>query len=147
MSSKQPDAIKAFLAIATAALPAGTQIWLGKALPQYVADITLQVNGTLNGRQRPAEMSPGYRREEEFDIACKLTVCAGDEDYAQRMTDTFALFKDITVAVANNWTLNDTVRYAAPVEVNFTPDSTAAGMTMGILDFTVNCQVRITSLT
>lgn len=145
-STAQPDAIQAFLAIATAALPTTTQVWLGKALPKYVAPVTLQVNGTINGRQRPAELGPTYRREEEFDILCKLTTWAGDSDFAQRILDAFASFRLVMVAVANNPTMNDTVRYAAAVELNCTPDADAQGFSLAELDFTVNCQVRINTL-
>lgn len=147
MSSSIPGAIQAFMTVAGAALPAGSQVWFGKTLGTYVAPVTLQVNGTVNGRQEPAELGPSYRREEEYEFSCTLTCWAGDEDFMQRMLDTFTNFGLLTVALANNPTMNGTVRFVQVTTLNFTPDSTAPGASSGILAFNVNCQQRITSLT
>jgi hypothetical protein len=147
MSSAVPNTIDQFMAIVTAVLPSDAQVWFGKPLSKYIANTTLQITGVQNGRQEPAEMSPEYRREEEFDLVCQLTYWEGDLDFVGAKDQVYATFSLITVAVANNPTLNGAVRFAQPRQFDFTPDSTPDGFTIGVLNFTLNCQARIASLT
>ena len=153
MSSSIPNAIQAFMSIATAALPSDTQVFFGKTLPQYVAPVNLQVSGTINGRQSVATFSPDLTREEQYEFDCTLVTWAGDNDYLQRMLDAFANFKLLTVAIANNPQLATTdfpqgvVRFTQITQLGFTPEAAPDGASTGTLAFNVNCQQRIASLT
>lgn len=150
MSSSIPNAIQQFIAIATTALPNSpsipTQVWFGKPLPRYIAPVTLQITG-VTGQQDPAELGPTYRREEKYNLNCLLTTWAGDDNHLQGMLDAFGYFALITVAVANNPTLNSAVRFAQPRSLGYTPDADPSGKRVGTLAFTLACEARVTSLT
>lgn len=147
MASSVPNAVNQFLAIAAAALPTTAQVWFGKPLGVYPANITLQVYGVQDGMQEIITMGPDYSREETYDIQCLLTVWAGDQDFAGRMNDVYGYFQDITVALGAKPTLNSTVRFAQIHTFDYIPDADASGRTLGSLSFTVACQARISSLT
>ena len=147
MSSSIPAAIQAFMAVATAALPGDALVWFGKTLPEKVPAVTLQVTGTVNGRQRARSIGPAYLRDEEYEFACELVCWAGDSDFMQLMLNTFANFSLLTVAIGNNPTLNQAVRYTQITQLNFTPEAYGNGTSSGTLAFNVNCQKIIESLT
>lgn len=147
IGSSVPDALTALISIATAALPTGTQVWFGKPLPTYEAPITLQICGVRPGEQSVAVLGPDYTREEVYSIECLLTSFAGDPDYIDRAKEVFDQFHLLSIAVANNPTLNGAVRFAEMKTFEYVPDADSHGMTLGALTFTVECQARITSLT
>lgn len=147
MSSSVPAAVSAFLSIAQAALPVTSLVWFGKPLGVYTAPLTLQVYGVHDGMQEIMTMGPDYKREETYEIQCLLTSWAGDQDFTSRMTEVYSAFQLITVAIANNPTMNQTVRFAQVHTFDYIPDADASGRSLGSLDFTINCQQRISSLT
>lgn len=146
MSSSQPVATPYFVTLATTALGDQATVYFGKPLPMFSAPITLQVIGVV-GDQQPAELGPNYRREETFAIQCELTSFAGDEDFAARMQEAYDALALIEVAVGNDPTLGNTVRYAEIGSTVFTPDSNAPGKSIGQLAFDIRCSARINSLT
>ena len=146
MSSSIPGAVLQFIDIATAAMPADTTIWFGKPLPMYSAPLMLQITG-VEGNQEPAELGISYRREEVFSILCQLSSFQGDQLFQNRMTEVFSYWEMITVAVANNPTLNQTVRFAEPGNMVFDPIAANGGRSIGCLHFDIRCSARITSLT
>lgn len=147
MASSVPNTVTQFLAVMTAALPPTAMVWFGTPLGSYSAPLTLQVIGVHTGLQEVAVMGPDYQREETYQIACQLTSFAGDPDFAGRMTEVYAAFELITVAIGNNPTLNSAVRFAQIGEFEYVPGADSSGMTLGCLTFSVACQVRISSLT
>lgn len=147
MASSVPNAVNAFLSIVQAALPGNTQVWFGKPLSVYVAPITLQVTGVHTGEQVIATMGPEYKREETYEIQCMLTSFAGDLNFVGRMAEVFLNYGLVTLAVGNNPTLNQTVRFAEIHSFEYVPDADAKGMSLGALTFSVHCQARISSLT
>ena len=147
IGSSVPDALAGFMSIATAAFPEGVQVWFGKPLPRYEAPITLQILGVRPGEQEAITLGPDYTREERYSIECLLTSYAGDPDYIGRAQEVFTEFHLLTIAVANNPTLNGAVRFAEIKSFEYVPDADGAGKTLGALTFTVDCQARITSLT
>ncbi len=92
-------------------------------------------------------MGPDFQREETYEIECLLTCFAGDPDFWGRMDDVFSMFELVTVAVGNNPTLNQSVRFAEIKQFEYIPDADSNGMTLGSLSFSVACQARISSLT
>lgn len=147
MASSVPSAVNAFISIATTALPPSALVWFGKPLGAYTAPVTLQVTGVRNGEQQVATMGPEYKREETYEIECSLTSWAGDSDFTGRMNEVFLNYGLLTLAVGNNPTLNQTVRFAEIHSFEYTPGADAKGMTLGALDFSIHCQARISSLT
>jgi hypothetical protein len=147
MASSVPNAVNAFLSIAQTALPVNSLVWFGKPLGVYTAPVTLQVVGVHTGEQVVATIGPEYKREETYEIQCVLTSFAGDANFAGRMAEVFAAFGLLTLAIGNNPTLNQTVRFAEIHSFEYSPDADAKGMTLGELPFTVACQARISSLT
>lgn len=134
------------MVIAQSALPAAT-VWFGKPLAMYTTPLTLQVLAVHTGEQEVATLGPEYKREELYEIQCMLTSFAGDSDYLGRMDEVYASFGSVTIAVGNNPTLNQTVRFAEIKTFEYVPDADAKGMSLGSLSFTVACQARISSLT
>jgi|HubBroStandDraft_5_1064220.scaffolds.fasta_scaffold1224319_1 hypothetical protein len=147
MSSSVPAAITALLAISKAALGTNATVWFGKQLSQYQMPITLQITGVTDGSQVAKTLGPDYKRDETYDIVCVLTSFAGDLQYMTRMTEVFANFSLLTVAIGNNPTLNQSVRFSEIHSFTYVPGADAKGMTLGQLTFMVACQARITSLT
>jgi hypothetical protein len=147
MASSIPLAVHALINIATGAFPANYQVWFGKPLPVYTAPITLQILGVHPATQEIITMGPDYKREEVYEIECLLTSWAGDVDYLGRMDEVFATFDLLTTAIGNNPNLNQTVRFAEIATLDYVPDATAVGTSLGSLAFTIKCQQRISSLT
>lgn len=145
MASSIPGATSALISIATAALPTAF-VWFGKALPAYNAPITLQILN-VTGDQEWMEVGPAFRREETYSINCELTSWAGDQNYQQRMVEVMNAFQTLTLALYNNMTLNGTVRLSEVKTLSFTPDADPKGLSLGRLDFAVDCQQRISVLT
>lgn len=146
MASSIPGATQALISIATAALPSTAQIWFGKALPVYTAPLTLQIL-KMSADQEWAFLGPTYKREEIYAIHCELTSWAGDQDYISRLNEVMNAFQTLTLAIYNNPTLNNTVRLCEVKRLDYEPDADAKGMSLGRLDFTVDCQQRISTLT
>lgn len=146
MSSSVPTVIPAFIAIATAALPAGFQIVENTQMQPFVSPQTLMITGVRFTKDDPAEISPVYRHEEAYAILCSLVSSAGDPDQASRMTETFNLYKDLSIAVASQPTLNGTCRVAWCKQLGYKPTMTPNSMSLGQLDFQVNVTVRVDSL-
>ena len=146
MASSIPLAVPQLISIAQTALPAGTLVWFGKALGVFNTPITLQIL-RVTGEQIPAELGPNYRREETFSIECEIDSWAGDVDQPSRMSEVFnTAFYPLAVAIANNYTLNSTVRFAECTAFHYEPDNDASGRSLGRLSFEIVCSQRITSL-
>lgn len=151
-----PAATQALVSILTTAFAsqANVQVIFGPEPPLYVAPVTVLVS-EVTGNQKPAELGPDYRREESFNIVCSVTTFSGDQDYAQRMTDAFNIFTQITPLIGNNPTLDPTgpggttptVRWAQVGNFSGSPDMTAKGQSIYTLDFQVICVQRVRSLT
>src|SRR5262249_52705136 len=146
MSSVIPSAVPQFITIARGVMPQDAFIWFGRQMSVFSAPLTLQVI-SVTGDQEPADLGPEYRREETFEIHCVLTAFAGDDDHPSRMREVFDQFKVISIAVASNYTLNNTVRFAEVGDFNYLPDNDSSGKSIGSLAFQIRCSQRITSLT
>ena len=145
MASAAMGAVAALLEIATATLPDDAMVYFGKELPKYTAPLTFAVCG-FEGNQEPAELGPNYRREETASLLCDLTSYAGDQDWLSRMSEVMTAFALLTVAVGNNWTLNNTVRFAEPGDFLFTPEVQGNGQSIGSLTFAIRYSQRVDSL-
>lgn len=135
-----------FQANVASVLPDDTFIWFGSKLPTYSAPVTLEIIG-WKGTQIPAELSPQARREETFEINCALTCFAGDNDFSQREIDCVAQWTAISAFVGVNYTLGSNVRWAQMVSYEFSAAGDVEGRSIGTLDFNIECQQRIASLT
>jgi hypothetical protein len=147
MSSSVPNAVNAFINLATITLGPNATVWFGKPLGVYEQPITLQILGVSEGEQTIETMGPDYMRDELYNIECQLSSWAGDPMFVNRMNEVFNNFSLLTVAVGNNPTLNQTVRFAQIHSFTYVPGTDAKGMTCGELSFAVACQARISSLT
>ena len=150
MSTSAPNAVTQFLAIAAAALPANFQVRFGAVFGPRVDKQALLVTGVHFTNDDFAELGPDYRHEEHYALACSLCSFAGGPDEtnaATRMSEVFNLYADISVAVANNPTLNGTVRVAQTRQLEYSPTADAQGRSVGVLSFEVLCQQRVSSLT
>jgi hypothetical protein len=148
MSSVAAVATQYFLGLARATLQDDAFVILHKSRGDlvYTAPITLEVYG-FTGRQDPAELSPQARREEAFDINCCISSFQGDGDLEGRMKEAQDAWALLSVAVGNDYTLGHTVRWAQMTEYTFIPETDVNGMSLGSVEFKVNCQQRIDSLT
>jgi hypothetical protein len=148
MSSVAATATQYFLNLARATLPDGSFVILHKDRGDlvYSAPLTLEVYG-FTGKQEPAELSPQARREEEFDINCCVSSYQGDDDLEGRMKEAQDAWALLSVAVGNDYTLGQNVRWAQMAEYTFIPDTDGSGKALGSVEFKVNCQQRIDSLT
>jgi len=148
VASVQYLAAQSYFNMLTALFPNYT-VWVGAELGVFQTPTTIEING-VTGDQQPAELGPNYRREETFSIHCKITVFAGEgstpTDFLNRMDDTWTVFNAIEVAVANNPTLTQVVRYAECGDMDYVPTTTQNGSAMGQLTFEVRCSQRVTSL-
>lgn len=147
-SSAIPGALTQFLAIAAAALPAGSTVWWGRELGTYSAPVTLQVS-EISGNQNPAELGPAYRREEKFALVCALSCYQGGDPGAASLQTTAAVmanFALVSAAVGSNPSLNGAVRFAQVGAFVLAPDTDGNGMTASTLEFQVRCEQRVRSL-
>ncbi len=147
MSSSIPAATHYFLDLANSVTPADFVVAFSSVLPVYPSPKMLQIKGVTDIMQAPAELSPELRREEHYSIMAELTSYSGDQDFESRFDEVFSIFSLITVAVGNDPTLGNTVRYAQFDEMEYIPKVDAKGQSMGCLDFMVKCEARITSKT
>ena len=158
MGSSMPGATRNFITLATAVLPDTTSIYVGKIIPKYTNKISLQVY-EVEGQQLWGPMSPEHKRDETFNIKCRLWSYIGDQDFLSRMKETFDAFDTITIAVANDPTLTGipggdasaggllgTVRVATINDMVFSPEAAPNGKSFGMLTFDVACQQRITTM-
>lgn len=159
MSSSIGPAVRNFITLMTAVLPNDCTIALMKDQPKFTGTLTLQITDVI-GDQEWAELGPEYKREETFHIMCKLTSFAGDQDEVARLTEVTDAWSTVTVAVANdmqltgvpggdpdNFARTPAVRLAEVGEMEFMPEVTSSGKSVGCLTFAVKCQQRITTLT
>lgn len=149
MSSVIRQARINFLALARGVLPDDAAIWYGKRLDVFSAPVMLQCYG-WTAEQLPEELSPQYRVDEHFDLACCLSSMAGDKDFDTREQEVMGFFALITTTLAAdpNYRLGNTVRWAYVTTYDFVPDVDAdMGRSVGTLDFKLHCEQRIESLT
>jgi hypothetical protein len=145
MASAIPGTLSYFLTLATNTLPSDATVSFGAYKPLFEAPVTLQVTG-ITGDQEPAELGPNFRREETFSIECDLTSYAGDQLQVNRLTEVFANFALLSVAVANDPTLGSNVRFAEVGDFTYVPGLDAKGQSIGSLTFAIRCSQRIDSL-
>lgn len=145
MASVIPAARLYFLNMCRLALPQDVFIWYGKRLGVFSAPITLQCFG-WTASQEPAELGPNLRREETFDLKLCLSSFAGDQDFDAREAECMSNWSLITTALGNDGSLGNIVRWAQITDYEFSPNANADGQSIGNLDFTVNCQQRIESM-
>jgi hypothetical protein len=147
MSSVIRQARINLMAIATSVLPDDATVFYGKRLPMFTAPITFQIYGWAASRN-PEELSPLYRVDEVFDFNCCISSFEGDQDWDARELECITQFNALIIAVNNNYTLGNTVRWAYLTDYEFIPDTTtSAGQSLGSLDFKIHCEQRIESLT
>lgn len=146
MSSSVPNAVPAFISIATAALPSGFQVKEGQIFGPYISPQALLVTGLHFTQDAYAELGPNYRHEEHYNISCVLCASIGTDDQATMIGTIYGLYSDIQIAVANNPDLNETVRLAWCRQLDYMMGYDANGKTVGTLSFEVQCQARVTSL-
>lgn len=145
-SSAIPGAVAQFMSIAGAALPSGTTVWFGAELPTYTTPLTLQIT-EVTGDQKPAEIGPGYRREETFSLACSLSAYAGGTpNFPALLTQVMDGFALLSSAVGNNPTLNQAVRFAEVGNFVIEADTDSNGLSALTLTFALRCQQRVLSL-
>jgi len=142
-----PSALIQTLAIATAALPADTTVYYGENLPKYTAPLTFMIT-EITGDQKVAELGPAFRREESFAFVCTLVYYYGGvPDFGAQLTSLMTNFVAFSQAIANNPTLNSTVRFAEVGNFHITSATDGTGQGGSTLDFSIRCQQRVTSLT
>jgi hypothetical protein len=147
MSSSIPAAITNLQTLLVAAFPASTtQVWFGKTLSTYIAPLTIQWTG-VTGDQQPGELGPNYRREETYAIEMEIVSFAGDQDYVARTNEAMTAFNIVSVTVANNYTLNNAVRFAEVGTFDLVPEAGDQGQSMARISFAIHCSQRINSLT
>lgn len=147
MSSSLPNALPAFVSIATAALPAGFQVKEGSIFGPYVSPQALLITGVHFTEDAYGEMSPIYRHEEHYSIQCALCGSLGIDDQASLIATMYGLYSNISVAIANNPNLNNTVRLAWTRQLDYVMSYDSKGFSVGTVQFEVQCQARVTSLT
>ena len=146
MSASAPVVVPAFMAVATAALPQNFQVREGQVFGPRVDPQTLLVTGIHFLVDEYAEMGPRYQHEERYNIQCALASSGGKDDQASRLQEVYALYGPLTIAVANNPTLNQTVRLAWCRQLDYTMGYDGRGLSVGVLLFEVQIQVRVNSL-
>ena len=146
MSASAPIAVPAFMAVAAAALPANFQIREGSIFGPRIDPSTLLVTGIHFLVDEYAELGPRYQHEEHYNIQCALATSTGVDDQASTLQAVYALYELLSVAVANNPTLNQTVRLAWCRQLDYSMGYDAKGLTVGVLMFEVQIQVRVNSL-
>lgn len=141
-----PGAVAAVLSIATDTLPSDSTVWYGTELPAYSAPLTFQVS-EISGDQNWAELGPAYRREEKFQLTCSLIYYVGGvPDFNAQLQSLMDSFVLLARAIANNPTLNGSVRLAEVGNFAISPETDANGQSATTLDFAIRCQQRVTTL-
>jgi hypothetical protein len=146
VSSSVPNAIPAFISIAQAALPASFTVRFSQVFNPYVAPQSLLITGVTFNVDEFAELGPRYQHEEHYNLECCLVSTAGNDDPMTRLSEVYALYKDITIAVAAKPTLNGTVRLAWCRQLSYEPTTDAKGLGVGQLNFEVQVEARVDSL-
>jgi len=144
-----PAATQSLFSLFSTTFPLYT-VWFGNELGVFATNNCIEINA-VSGDQVPAELGPDYRREEVFSVHCRITVIRGDASdpasYLGCMTDAWTTFNALEVAVANNPTLTQVVRFSELGEMEYEPTTTGQGLAMGVLTFVVRCSQRVNSLT
>lgn len=146
MASSVPQAIPQLIAIMSAALPEGFQVSFDTRFNPFVAPQTLLITGIRFTKDEYAEMSPNYRHEEWYNVSCSLSGSAVGAEQTALLLQVYSLYSDISVAIANNPNLNNTVRLAWSRQNDFSPTGDSKGMNIGLLTFEVQIQARVDSL-
>jgi hypothetical protein len=150
-----PPALQALFSIFEAAYPTdpngeAVTYWFGATLPAWEASTVVELTGVSPADQEPASLGPDYTREETFAVECCITVFAGMPptavNYFSNMVAVWNVWIALETAVANNPTLNGTVRYAEFGEMVYEPAADAKGMVMGTLKWLTRCSARNFSL-
>jgi hypothetical protein len=150
MAASVPTAIPALTSIFQGALPDNFQVGLGQVFTPYIAPQTLLITGIHFTEDEYAEMAPTYKHEEHYNVQCCLISTAGDNGYdaqASRLQEVYTLYQGIQVAVANNPNISNTVRLGWCRQLDYMPSADIKGMSAGVLNFEVEIQARVTSLT
>jgi hypothetical protein len=147
VASSIPNALPAFMSIATAALPTGFLVREGSILGPYDPSQALLVTGVTITQDAYAELGPTYRHEERYNIMCYLVSSAGTDDQPSRLAEVYGLYVLLSEAVANNPNLNSTVRLGWCRQLGMDLGYDSKGLSVGTLRFQVECQARVTSLT
>jgi hypothetical protein len=158
MASSVPSVIPAFISLIQGALPANAQVALGTTftIPAAEATTAVLVSAVRFTQDEYAELGPTYRHEEHYDIICCLYNTGGmyqdEPGLSALMVATYALYNDISVAVATNPTLGLTLgggssfRLGWCRQLEYDPAFDITGRSFGKLDFEVECQARMVSL-
>lgn len=151
-----PGALQSLYNLYSAAYPMDannipSMIWFGEELSVFSAPTTIEINSILNAEQEPAEIAPTYKKEETYDVRCKLSVfngsgSNGSADFLANMLTCWDVWKALEIAVANNPTLDGNVRYCFFTEMAFEPTTDGAGRAAGYITWVVRCVQRVTSL-
>lgn len=162
MASSVPAVIPAFKTLAAAALPAGSEIWLGAVLPVYqvgpgavsgvATGIICQLSGIRFDEDAYAELGPSYRHEEHYNISgCLISWSGGTTGtFDQCLQDAYTCYEALAVAVANNPTLGlptpaPRLVWMRQLSVIIAPDS--GGFAQAQIEWEAQVQARVTSLT
>jgi hypothetical protein len=147
-----PGATAALINILTAAFANDSQVQvLFGPLAKYVAPVTIQITETT-GDQKPAELGPGYRREEKFNIVCSIVAYSGGDDYMALMNQAYSYLIQVAPVIGNNPTLIDpattlpTVRFAEMGNFAGSPEPDINNQPTYSIDFQVRCSQRVLSL-
>lgn len=156
MASSVPLSVPAFISVIQGALPSTAIVQLSTVPPTFAAPQLVLVEGIRFSEDEYAELGPTYRHEERYNLMCCLYNQGGlyedEPDMSALMVATYTLYNDISVAVANNPTLGlslsggSSFRLGWCRQIAYTPAIDARGMSFGKLDFEVECQARMVSL-
>jgi hypothetical protein len=150
-----PPALQALYSVFQAAYVTDTNgeavmYWFGATLPAWEPSTVVEISGVAPADQEPMSLGPDYTREETFGVECAITVFQGmaptAANYFINMNAVWAVWIALETAVANNPTLNGTVRYAEFGEMVYEPATDAKGMVMGTLKWLTRCSARNFSL-
>lgn len=147
MSASLPAVVPALQSVLQGALPSGFQVVFATVMPIYINAQSCMITGARFSMDTWAVLGPDYTHEEQYGISCTLISSYGTNDEFSRLNEVYTLYKNISVAIANNPTLNGTVRVAGTTQNAYSPTKDAKGFDVGRLDFTVKVEVRVQSLT
>lgn len=150
-----PPALQALFTVFEAAYPTDANgeavlYWFGQSLPAWQPSTVVEITGVGPADQQPASLGPDYLREETFSVDCGITVFQGvtptAANYFTNMNAVWNVWIALEKAVANNPTLNGTVRFAEFGELTYEPATDAKGLVMGTLKWFTRCSARNFSL-